>query len=165
MIPPDETWAERMRAVAEWMGKKVSDQLHDTRNILPSRMSRDELVDFASGSAMPMAGTIRKAALTPAELSVRGILDMPADRMAELGKAQFQKLRYLVPDLPTHVDDWEAFSKARTRVREEAQRRLQRDAQTRMADQLDPNMWREGPMPNADKVRSFGPNRSGKRRW
>lgn len=58
MIPPDDTFPDRLKAVGEWMAKKVRDKMADTTNILPSRMSRDELVDFASNFGAPM-GTVQ----------------------------------------------------------------------------------------------------------
>lgn len=125
--------------------------------------SPDDYVDMAADFAMPFSGATRKAALSPAELSIRGILDMADDRLAGLGKSQFAKLRNAAPmfldDIAEAVEPG-MLSKARNRLFEEAKRRAARDAELRMADQLAPNQFFESPASAADMARSNGP-RSG----
>lgn len=83
MIPPDETFPDRLKAAADWMGSKIKERLREPRK-LPSQMTDDELVDFASNFAAPM-GTVRNVAKKAAKAAL--------PRLSALHNTNAQKLQ------------------------------------------------------------------------
>lgn len=115
--------------------------------------------------ALATGGAGRKVAkLLKTELGAAGVLGMEANRMAELSPAQFNRLRNSLPgNFEPLGENYERVRDARNRLLEEWHRRSNLRDQQRAADALDPTVFREQPMPYADRARSYGPG-GGRRR-